>query len=240
MGLMAIRWRVLVYRQFCSSGPHRGIVTGWRLDSTKSHAICSNYGQLRRVTTFFFCITPQVPCFILYFLWTFSSSLSPIPPFVPSYRMQINSTRASCLSSPPWLPSTLRLRVAATGEARKTKGTLEGLNPLPRKSCSHAGKKRQTTAPSPPSSGLLIAPAIQGRGTITAGPGLRPQSNLFLFFRGIFFKSYILISETMSSTWSYSDKLVESNFGAYLLASTLLSWSKIINSWGDCNAKWPS
>lgn len=111
-------------------------------------------------------------------------------PFSSSYRMQINSTRASCLSSPPWLPSTLRLRVAATGEAQKTKGTLEGLNPLPRKSCSHAGKKHQTTAPSPPSSGLLIAPAIQGRGTITAGPGLRPQSNLFLFLR-VFLKKIL-------------------------------------------------
>lgn len=100
---------------------------------------------------------------------------------LPSYRMLINSTRAICLSSPPWRLSTPRLRLATTGEARAPKGTpqtLEGLKPLPRKSCSHAGKKRQTTAPSLPCSDLLMAPATQSREAATMGQGQRPQSDL--------------------------------------------------------------
>ncbi len=96
--------------------------------------------------------------------------------------MLINSTRASCPSSPPWRLSTPLPRLAATGEAPATKGTprtLEGLNPLTRKSCSLAGKKRKTTAPSPPCSDSPMAPAARSRVTPTVGRGQRPQFNLF-------------------------------------------------------------
>lgn len=103
-------------------------------------------------------------------------------PLLPSRRMLINSTRASCPSSPPWHLSTPPPRLAASSEAPATQGTprtLAGLNSLTRKSCSRAGKERQTTAPSPHSSDSPMAPASQSRDAPTAGRGQRPQSNLF-------------------------------------------------------------
>jgi len=110
--------------------------------------------------------------------------------FLPlhSFRTLINSTRASCQSSPPWRPSTPRPRPAGPGEARAAKGTprtLEGLHPFTRNSCSRAGEERQTTAPSPPSSDSPTAPATRRRGAPTAGRGRGPQSSLFLFFFSI-------------------------------------------------------
>ncbi len=126
---------------------------------------------------------PQVTCFLLYFYFVSPSFSLSSAPSLCSYRMLINSTRASCQSSPPWRLSTPRLRLAATGEARATNGTprtLEGLNPVTRKSCTHAGKERQTTAPSPPSSDSPMVPASRSRDTPPMGRGQRPQSNLFL------------------------------------------------------------
>lgn len=79
-------------------------------------------------------------------------------------------------------------RLAATGEARETRGThstLEGLNPLTRKLCSHAGKKRQTTTPSPPSYDSQTAHVTQNEDTPMVEQVPRPQSNLFL--SGVFF-----------------------------------------------------
>lgn len=147
--------------------------------------------------------TPQVTCLLYFYFVSPSSSLSPtlfpFPPSLHSHRMLINSTRASCQSSPPWRLSTPRPRLAATGEARATNGTprtLEGLNPLTRKPCSHAGKERQTTAPSPPSSDSPMAPATRSRDTPTMGRGQRPQSNLFLSGVFLFLYSDIRYSDT--------------------------------------------
>lgn len=119
----------------------------------------------------------------------FNFSLLPPPPSLLSHRARTNSTRATCQSSPPWRLSTLRPGQAATGEARAPRGTLEGLNPLERKPCSHAGRHSQTTAPSP----LYSDSPMATRSTPTAGwRGQRPQSNLFASHY-----SYSLISDTM-------------------------------------------
>lgn len=104
---------------------------------------------------------------------------------VLSYRMLIDSTRATCQSSLPWHHSTHRPVLATSAEAQATRGThriLTGVNPLKRKSCSHAGREHQTTALSLLYSDLQTATATQGRDTPTMGHSLRPQSNLFLAF----------------------------------------------------------
>lgn len=155
---------------------------------------------------------------------------------LPSYRMLINSTRAICLSSLPWRLSTPRLRLATTGEARAPKGTPqtpEGLKPLPRKSCSHAGKKRQTTAPSLPCSDLLMAPATQSREAPTMGQGQRPQSNLFcwyLSFRMIWYhirwsqqrcNSNLSVQMLTRSLQSWREKLHKGNWNSFIYVTQL-------------------
>ena len=158
-----------------------------------------------------------------------SSPPSPSPSSSHSCRMLINSIRDTSQSSPPWRPSTPHPRLAATGEARETKGalrTLEGLNPLTRNSCSHAGKESQTTAPSPHCSGSQMAPATSFRDTATEGRGLRPQSNLFLF--STFFKSWI---SDIGYTWNSPKKKVTKCYWAGVKWWTVLRVASIIRLW---------
>lgn len=112
----------------------------------------------------------------LMFLTSLSLFLSTIPPSCFSlHRMQINSIRVTCRSSPPSPPSMHRLSADGATMARTTPNA-GPTPPLPKKWCTPTGGVGPTTALSAPSFRSGKTRGCLGWATPTLHPGLKHPS----------------------------------------------------------------